>query len=118
MGFPWRSAHRHQLDDEDDAGDEDHGEKDGESEDCGGAHRAGADPTVITFLTRRNCHLCEDALPLVLEVVGDASVEVIDVDDSGLAAEYGERVPVILVDGHEVLAGWFGRRDIEAVLPA
>ena len=104
------------MDDEDDARDQDHCEKDGESEDCGGAHREGGDPTVITFLTRRNCHLCDDALPVVRQVAGDAAFHVIEVDDSGLAGQYGERVPVILIDGEEVLAGWFTRREIEAAL--
>ena len=36
--------------------------------------------------------------------------------DSGLAAEFGDRVPVVLLDGQEVLAGRFGRREIRRAL--
>lgn len=60
--------------------------------------------TVVTVVTRRGCHLCEVAESEVARICQELDVlwETTDVDaDSELRAEYGERVPVILVDGEE-----------------
>jgi len=58
----------------------------------------------ITLLTRANCHLCDEAkvaLARVREATGEAWDEV-DVDsDDVLAYEFGDRVPVVLLDGKE-----------------
>lgn len=52
----------------------------------------------VELLTRAGCHLCGDARA-VLEAVGAGYVEV-DVDaDPELRAEWGDMVPVLLVDG-------------------
>lgn len=59
---------------------------------------------MVTVVTRRGCHLCEVAEAEVMRICGELSVpwELTDVDaDPELRAEYGERVPVILVDGAE-----------------
>lgn len=56
----------------------------------------------VTLLGRAGCHLCDDARAVVLAVAGrtGASVTEIDVDtDPELRAEYGDLVPVVLVDG-------------------
>ena len=46
----------------------------------------------LQFLTRKGCHLCEEALVLLQGV----SLEVIDIDDDpALHAEFDERVPVV-----------------------
>jgi glutaredoxin len=58
----------------------------------------------VTLLTRPGCHLCEDARVLVELVVAEegASLTERNVDDDPrLASEYGDRVPVVLVDGKE-----------------
>lgn len=56
----------------------------------------------VTLVTRSGCHLCDDAravLSRVLGLLGTPWSEV-DVDaDARLVAEYGDYVPVILVDG-------------------
>ncbi|MBI3412419.1 MAG: glutaredoxin family protein [Planctomycetes bacterium] len=56
----------------------------------------------IVLLTRAGCHLCDDALA-VLQETREAygfQMETIDVDSSPeLAAEHGDFVPVVLVDG-------------------
>ncbi|ADJ14933.1 glutaredoxin family protein [Halalkalicoccus jeotgali] len=61
-----------------------------------------SEPTVITVYTRENCHLCSEAIRTIEDVASgvDRSVEIesIDVDEAGLAEEYGERVPYVLVD--------------------
>ena len=58
----------------------------------------------LTLLTRANCHLCDDArsaLARIQQATGERWTEV-DVDSSDeLAYEYGERVPVVLLDGAE-----------------
>lgn len=58
----------------------------------------------VTLLTRPGCHLCEDARVIVERVVAEegASLTEHNVDaDPRLASEYGDRVPVVLVDGKE-----------------
>ena len=59
----------------------------------------------VELLTRAGCHLCDDARRLVERVAGEAGVPwgERDVDgDAGLRAEYGDLVPVVLVDGREL----------------
>ena len=58
----------------------------------------------VTLITRRGCHLCEQAETLLRRLsreVGFPYTE-IDVDaDPARRAEYSDRVPVILIDGRE-----------------
>lgn len=70
-------------------------------------------PTV-RFLTREHCSLCAAALAPVRRHVEAKgwTFEIVDVDGAGLDWEYGDRVPVVLVDGNEVLSGRFGSREI------
>ena len=59
-------------------------------------------PGRLTFLTRKGCHLCHEARDLVERVAREYQVtlKVVDVDTrSELAREYGQEVPVLLVDG-------------------
>ena len=59
----------------------------------------------VELLTRAGCHLCDDARRLVEQVAGEARVpwQERDVDgDPELRAEYGDLVPVVLVDGKEL----------------
>lgn len=58
----------------------------------------------MTLMTRQNCSLCDKAAEAVARVCGELGVSWSsqDVDtDPELRAEYGDRVPVILVDGRE-----------------
>ncbi|MBC6446507.1 glutaredoxin family protein [Actinokineospora xionganensis] len=55
-------------------------------------------------MTRQDCHACEVAKADVGRICADLGVgwDTADVDsDPELRAEYGDRVPVILVDGEE-----------------
>jgi glutaredoxin len=53
--------------------------------------------TAILY-TRTGCHLCDDALSLLTRY--GLEPEVIDIDrDDELVAQYGEWVPVVLIDG-------------------
>lgn len=62
----------------------------------------------MTLLTRHGCHLCDEAREAVRSAT--VAVEAVwseqDVDaDPELRAEYGDRVPVVLID--DVEHGWF-----------
>lgn len=58
----------------------------------------------VTVYTRANCSLCVTAEADVERICGELGVEwsAVDVDtDAELRAEYGDRVPVIMVDDRE-----------------
>lgn len=58
----------------------------------------------VTVLSRVDCHACEVAKDEVARICGELGVpwSVADVDaDTETRAEYGDRVPVILIDGVE-----------------
>lgn len=67
------------------------------------AEPVGAGPR-LALITRDGCHLCDvarEALDRVAAATGETWYE-IDVDsDRELAGEYGDRVPVVLLDGAE-----------------
>lgn len=61
-------------------------------------------PALVTFVTRAGCHLCELAEPVVVAAAAEAGVplQVRDVDaDPADRAAYGDKVPVVLLDGAE-----------------
>ncbi|RIV37168.1 glutaredoxin family protein [Micromonospora radicis] len=58
----------------------------------------------LTLITRPGCHLCEDAkaaLDRVVAVTGDRWTERDVSGDADLEREYGDRLPVVLLDGKE-----------------
>jgi glutaredoxin len=60
--------------------------------------------TVVTLYGKPGCHLCEDARRIVGLVGREHEFELREVDvslDPALNRDYGERVPVIAVDGVE-----------------
>lgn len=54
----------------------------------------------ITLITRPGCHLCEVAAG-VLDRIGEPWTELDVESDIELEREYGDRVPVVLLDGKE-----------------
>jgi glutaredoxin len=63
-----------------------------------------AGSAVVTVMTRQNCSLCDKAIDAVTRICAELGVSwgTSDVDtDRELRAEYGDRVPVILIDGRE-----------------
>jgi glutaredoxin len=61
-------------------------------------------PTV-TLYGKPGCHLCDDAHATVRDVLAGRDVEVLEVDvtlDPVLERRYGERIPVIALDGEEL----------------
>lgn len=71
--------------------------------------------TRVTFYGKAGCHLCEEAYGELEAVRRDTSfeLEVLDVSlDPRLHRAYGERIPVLVVDGEEALELGF---DAEAI---
>jgi Glutaredoxin-like domain (DUF836) len=64
-----------------------------------------SDPAVrMTLIGKPGCHLCDDARAVVERVAADTGAgwnEVSILDDAALAQEYGEQIPVLLVDGEQ-----------------
>jgi glutaredoxin len=58
----------------------------------------------VTLVTRADCHLCDAAraaLDRVTARTGEAWTEVDVSDDIELERDYGDRLPVVLLDGRE-----------------
>ncbi|MFI9510658.1 glutaredoxin family protein [Nocardia sp. NPDC052566] len=62
----------------------------------------------VTLLTRSGCGLCTTALAQLRVICAEFGIEpsTVDVDeaaatDPGLRAEYGDRLPVVLLNGRE-----------------
>lgn len=58
----------------------------------------------VTVMTRQGCHSCAPAVAAARRVCEPREVAVREVDvdsDAELRGEYGDRVPVVLVDGAE-----------------
>jgi hypothetical protein len=58
----------------------------------------------LTLITRPGCHLCDVAKEAIVRVAAQTGERWVEVDLTGdreLEAEYGDRVPVTLLDGKE-----------------
>jgi glutaredoxin len=60
--------------------------------------------TVVTLYGKPGCHLCDEARSVVATVRRERPFELREVDissDPSLNKSYGERIPVVEVDGEE-----------------
>ena len=60
--------------------------------------------SVVTLYGKPGCHLCDNARSVIDEVRAEHEFELEEVDvslDPGLYRRYGERIPVVAVDGVE-----------------
>ena len=60
---------------------------------------------VVTLYAKPGCHLCDDARAVVERVRAEHPFELREVDislDARLHREYGERIPVLALDGEEL----------------
>ena len=58
----------------------------------------------LTLLGKPGCHLCDEARDVLARVAGELGVPWDERDvttDDDLYAEYGDRIPVLLLDGRE-----------------
>lgn len=102
------------------------GDDDGRDDGRGGDSRGDdADATVpVTLYTREDCSLCVAARETIESVAADldgvaVALDAVDVDaDPGLADEYGERVPYVLVDGTPAFKYEVDERDLRLKLLA
>ncbi|HEU0023185.1 MAG TPA: glutaredoxin family protein [Thermoleophilaceae bacterium] len=61
--------------------------------------------TRVVLYGKAGCHLCADARAELMRVRADRHFELEEVDisiDPGLHRRYGERIPVVTVDGEEL----------------
>ncbi len=85
--------------------------------------RPGVRFTSIELYTRTGCHLCHQALDVLLTHAEFLPpVQEIDIDsDPGLVEQYGDSIPVVVIDGRERFRGQVNvlllRRLIEATSP-
>lgn len=59
----------------------------------------------VTLYAKPGCHLCEEARRAIEEVLAERQFELEEVDvslDPALHRDYGERIPVVAVDGEEL----------------
>ena len=71
-------------------------------------------PTV-TLYTKPDCSLCDDARAAIVRVGSERRLDLREVDisgDPGLLAEYGERIPVVLVDGETAFELWVDENEL------
>jgi glutaredoxin len=76
--------------------------------------------SVVTLYGKPGCHLCEEARDVVegIRAERDFHLEEVDVSlDPGLHREYGERIPVVAVDGEEAFQYHVDRETLLRMLP-
>ncbi|AKK04050.1 Glutaredoxin-like domain (DUF836) [Corynebacterium epidermidicanis] len=58
---------------------------------------------LVELMVRATCGSCARVAEQIAPVVAEAGAELklVDVDKAGLAMEYGDRVPVVVIDGDE-----------------
>jgi glutaredoxin len=69
----------------------------------------------VVLVTRRECHLCDDALSLVRELGVEPELQDVDADER-LYKLYDWRVPVLLVDGRVAAEGRIDRDRVRKAL--
>ena len=59
---------------------------------------------IVTIYSRKECHLCEEALSVLQNLRADLKFEINEIfidGDEDLEKLYGEQVPVTLIDGEQ-----------------
>lgn len=76
---------------------------------------------VVELMVRATCGSCARVAAQIRPVVAELGADLVirDVDEQGLAAEFGDRVPVVVVDGEEIAAWEIDDEDLrEAIADA
>ena len=74
---------------------------------------------LATLYTRTGCHLCEEAKEAVVRASAgfDFRLEEIDVDGSPeLTAKYGDRVPVLVIEGGPTIESQIDEMSVKLAL--
>ncbi len=69
----------------------------------------------VELVTRRGCHLCDDALAMLRDLAVEPEQRDVDADPE-LSRLYDFRVPVVLVDGRVVAEGRLDRAVLRRAL--
>jgi glutaredoxin len=69
----------------------------------------------VVLVTRKACHLCDQALSLLRDLGFDPALADVDADPH-LFALYDWRVPVLLLDGRVIAEGRITRSQLEKAL--
>ena len=72
--------------------------------------------TQVTLYGKPGCHLCEEAREVIVSVRLEREFELVEVDvtlDPGLNRDYGERIPVIAVDGEDAFEYFVDREALQ-----
>jgi glutaredoxin len=75
--------------------------------------------TEVVLYGKAGCHLCDDARAVVAEVRARREFDLTEVDvslDPVLHARYGERIPVVTIDGEEAFELGFSAPELERAL--
>lgn len=75
----------------------------------------------VTFLAKPGCHLCEEAEPLVRDAAAGHGAELMVLnilDDEVLQQQYGELIPVVLIDGVQHSQWFVEEARLDAALAA
>jgi hypothetical protein len=73
----------------------------------------------VTILSRIDCHLCHVLIKMARNLQAEVPFQLSQVDiddDAGLVARYGSRVPVVLIDQVERLAGKITEGDLRRAI--
>lgn len=65
-------------------------------------------PMRVTIMSRRECHLCHVVARVAAQVQEDLAFQltIVDVDsEQHLRLQYGDRIPVVLLNDREILSG-------------
>ena len=65
-------------------------------------------PLRVTIVSRHDCHLCRVVYRVAEQLQQEITFDLVAVEvdsDQRLVAQFGDRVPVVLIDGRETLAG-------------
>lgn len=76
-------------------------------------------PLKLTIISRKDCHLCDVVYRIASHLQTDFPIEITKVSaeaDPTLLARYGEKVPVVLVDGIERCAGKITEGDLRRAI--
>jgi hypothetical protein len=80
-----------------------------------------AAPAVLTLLGKPDCHLCHVMAEVARRAAGGLAATIVEQDvrqDPALFARYGGDIPVLLLDGHEVVRHRANERELRARLIA
>ena len=73
----------------------------------------------LTLYSKPGCHLCEELRLLLEDVRPDYGFTLSEIDiqeDAALTGRYRHAIPVLLLDGREILRGRISERDLLTAL--